>query len=138
MEKDRLIQETLCSEWERLVANILLNRTRGDTVRGVLVDLLSRWPTPESLSGARVDEVASVIRGCGLQNVKAGRLIGMSRVYLSLGWGEPEDLPGIGGYGGDSWRIFDGPIEGRTSVRPGDKALVDYLSRVKGVGDDAR
>jgi len=70
--------------------------------------------------------------------VKAATLIGMSRVYLSLGRGMPEDLPGIGGYGGDSWRIFDGPIEGRTSVRPGDKALAGYLSRGKGVGGDVR
>lgn len=38
----------------------------------------------------------------------------------------PEDLPGIGRYGGDSWRIFDGPEEGRRRVRPLDRALMGY------------
>ena len=134
---NKLIQESLCSGWERLVANILLNRTRGDTVMGVLETLLIRWPSPESLSKAHAGEVASVIRGCGLQNVKARRLILMSGDYLSNGWERPEDLPGIGGYGGDSWRIFDGPVEGKDSVNPTDKALVGYLSRVgKGVRCD--
>ena len=126
---NKLIQESLCSGWERLVANILLNRTRGDTVMGVLETLLIRWPSPESLSEAHVGEVASVIRGCGLQNVKARRLICMSRGYLSDGWSGPEDLPGIGRYGGDSWRIFDGPVEERFLVRPEDKALKRYIGR---------
>uniref|UniRef100_A0A6M3JW05 Putative base excision DNA repair protein n=1 Tax=viral metagenome TaxID=1070528 RepID=A0A6M3JW05_9ZZZZ len=125
----RLIQEGLSGEWERLVFNILANRTNGLVAKGVVAELLSRWPTPESLAHAMVSEVSGVVRSCGLQNVKARRLVEMSATYLDGDWGMPEDLPGIGRYGGDSWRIFDGPVEGRSLVRPLDKALKRYMRR---------
>lgn len=124
--RKRLIQEDLGSEWERLVTNVLLNRTRGDTVRRVLRELLSGWPSPEAMAAADPSEVAVVLRPCGFQNRKAATLVRMSSEYLFGSWGRPEDLSGIGRYGGDSWRIFDGPEEKRRKVRPLDRALIGY------------
>lgn len=49
-----------------LVAEVLLQRSRGKTVARVFTELVERWPTPEALSRARVDSIRKVIRPLGL------------------------------------------------------------------------
>ena len=118
----RLIQEDLDDPWRMLVANILLNRTRGDTVKGMLDDLFERWPDPQAMSLATEAEIAAAIRTVGFQNRKARMLIRMSEDYLRR---EPLSKTfGVGRYASDSWAIF---VEGREDVEPEDRALRAYL-----------
>jgi len=110
----RLLQD-LENSWKVLVVCILLNRTGGETVRSVLPSFFMLWPTAEDMISADVSEVVGCIKACGLQNRKAGYLIAMSKAYLSDEWSEVEDLPGIGKYASDSWKMF---IEKRTDIVP--------------------
>ena len=124
----RLLQENLLDDpWRMLVACVLLNKTGGETVRRVLPPLFGRWPSAEEMSSARASDIVGYIRECGLQNRKARLLIEMSRAYQGKGWIRVEELPGIGEYAGDCWRIL---VEGRTDLTPRDKALRSYLKRL--------
>src|SRR3954467_15093823 len=49
-----------------LVAEVLLQRSRGVTVAKVYAELFDRWSTPEALARARTDSIRSVIRPLGL------------------------------------------------------------------------
>lgn len=49
-----------------LVAEVLLQRSRGTTVVGVYEELFTRWPDAEFLSRAEQSEIADVIRPLGL------------------------------------------------------------------------
>jgi A/G-specific adenine glycosylase len=85
-----------------LVAEILLQRSRGKSVARVITDLTKRWPTPESLSQAPAESIRSVIRPLGLTR-RAETLIAMSAAIVARG-GVPTDvnslmkLPGVGRY----------------------------------------
>ena len=123
MKRVRLIQEELNDPWQMLVACIMLNRTKGTVVRRVLWRVLARYDTPEKMSRARHRKLSSMLEELGLQNIKAARLIAMSKAYGDVAI---EDLPGIGKYATDSWQIF---IEKKLPVKPDDKQLKLYLAR---------
>ena len=52
-----------------LVAEVLLQRSRGSTVAGVYEDLFGRWTDAPALSRARAPSIVSVIRPLGLGGV---------------------------------------------------------------------
>ncbi len=85
-----------------LVAEVLLQRSRGKTVAKVFEQLFERWPDAASLARARVDTIEKVIRPLGL-NKRAGTLKGMAAVVSGLGE-VPSTLdgllalPGVGPY----------------------------------------
>ena len=85
-----------------LVAEVLLQRSRGKTVAVVFERLFDRWPTAEALSRARVDSIASVIRPLGLVK-RAATLKALARAVVERE-GVPDsldellELPGVGQY----------------------------------------
>jgi endonuclease III len=110
-----------------LVACFLLNQTTNQQVRKVLPDLLRRFGTPEKMSEANPDDIASIIRSTGFYNIKTKKLIEMSRVWIN-GFKDPIELPGVGEYARDSWRIF---VEGDLGFTPRDRKLLGYINRKK-------
>ena len=66
-----------------LVAEVLLQRSRGTTVAKVYEQLFERWPDAASLSRARADTIEKVIRPLGL-NKRAGTLKEMAAVVSGL------------------------------------------------------
>jgi A/G-specific adenine glycosylase len=66
-----------------LVAEVLLQRSRGKTVAKVYEQLFDRWPDAASLARARVDTIEKVIRPVGL-NKRAGSLKEMAAVVRGL------------------------------------------------------
>jgi A/G-specific adenine glycosylase len=88
--------------WRVLVAEVLLQRSRGKTVARVYEELFRRWPDPTALSQAREASIASVIRPLGLVR-RASTLRGMAREIARRGK-VPDDseglmsLPGVGRY----------------------------------------
>jgi A/G-specific adenine glycosylase len=88
--------------WRVLVAEVLLQRSRGKTVAKVYQDLFRRWPDALALSRARESSIAAVIRPLGLIR-RAGTLRAMAREVIRLGDvpGTLHDLlslPGVGRY----------------------------------------
>ncbi len=87
-----------------LVAEVLLQRSRGKTVAKVYERLFARWPDAASLARARVDAIGTVIRPLGLTR-RAGTLKAMAAAVNGLG-GVPSTLdgllalPGVGPYAG--------------------------------------
>jgi A/G-specific adenine glycosylase len=85
-----------------LVAEVLLQRSRGKTVAKVYEKLVARWPDAASLARARVDTIENVIRPLGLSR-RAGTLKQMAAVVSGLGE-VPSTLdgllalPGVGPY----------------------------------------
>lgn len=88
--------------WRVLVAEVLLQRSRGKTVARVYEELFRRWPDAAALSRAREASLASVIRPLGLVR-RAATLRAMAREVVRLE-GVPSDsdglltLPGVGRY----------------------------------------
>ena len=76
-----------------LIAEVLLQRSRGGTVARVYQELFERWPDAAALSRARVQSIASVIRPLGLVR-RAGTLKTLAADVEQLG-DVPVDLPGL-------------------------------------------
>jgi A/G-specific adenine glycosylase len=66
-----------------LVAEVLLQRSRGKTVAKVYEKFFARWPDAASLARARVDTIEKVIRPLGL-NRRAGSIKEMAAVVSGL------------------------------------------------------
>jgi A/G-specific adenine glycosylase len=85
-----------------LVAEVLLQRSRGKTVAKVYEELFERWPDAEALAGARVPSIRSVIRPLGLIR-RAEGLKALAAAVVGRG-GVPRTLddllalPGVGRY----------------------------------------
>jgi endonuclease III len=121
---ERLIQEDyIGNPWKMMVCCILLNQTNNRQVRPILSSLFELIPNP--ISAIRCDEqnLAAVIKTTGFQNIKAKRIRLLSQKWID-GFSDPCELPGIGKYGRDSWKIF---IENNTSIEVEDKKLRGYL-----------
>lgn len=88
--------------WRVLVAEVLLQRSRGKTVAKVYQELFRRWPDAAALSRAREHSIATVIRPLGLVR-RAGGLKALAREVLRQGR-VPSTLdgllalPGVGRY----------------------------------------
>jgi A/G-specific adenine glycosylase len=85
-----------------LVAEVLLQRSRGKTVAAVYERLFARWPDASSLARARESSIASTIRPLGLTK-RAATLREMAKAVVRRG-GVPStvddllELPGVGPY----------------------------------------
>jgi A/G-specific adenine glycosylase len=88
--------------WRVLVAEVLLQRSRGKTVAKVYEELFRRWPDAAALSRARESSIAAVIRPLGLVR-RAGTLRAMAGDVVRLGRVPNTlegllSLPGVGRY----------------------------------------
>ena len=88
--------------WRVLVAEVLLQRSRGKTVAKVYEELFRRWPDALALSRAREASIAAVIRPLGLIR-RAGTLRAMAKEVVRLGQVPATldgllALPGVGRY----------------------------------------
>lgn len=124
-----LIQERYYpDEFKVLVSCLLLNRCRGETVRGVVDTLFSKFPNAFSLAKADVGELTDVLRPLGFQNQRAKRLVDFAHAFLGE-WKDVRELPGVGDYAADCWRIFF--LEELGDEPPEDGPLTDYWIAAK-------
>jgi A/G-specific adenine glycosylase len=85
-----------------LIAEVLLQRSRGRTVALVFDELFARWPDAESLARARLPSIRSIIRPLGLVR-RAETLKNLAAAVAERG-GVPRtvdellELPGVGAY----------------------------------------
>ena len=78
-----LVQERLCHDpFKLLIAVIFLNKTRGAVAMPVFYNLISQYPTPADLAGAKQEEVVDMIQHLGLQNQRANTCIKFAQMWL--------------------------------------------------------
>lgn len=121
-----LFQERYAADpWRLLCCVIMLNLCSGRALENIHEEFFRRWPTPYSLITEDPGKIEELISYLGLQRRRTTALRRMSVTYAFLWDGrDPKDLPGIGKYGSDSFRIF---VRGEFSVEPTDKELRKYL-----------
>jgi A/G-specific adenine glycosylase len=88
--------------WRVLVAEVLLQRSRGKTVAKVYEELFRRWPDAPALSRAHESSIAAVTRPLGLTG-RAAKLHSLAKEVVRLGEVPPtfddlRALPGVGRY----------------------------------------
>ncbi|KAJ7110074.1 DNA glycosylase [Mycena epipterygia] len=151
--KPSLIQEAVSDDpWKLLVAVTLLNKTAGKLAIPVFWAIMATWPTAWALSQASEPDLVALIRPLGTQNIRAKRLISLSRAYLQDPPSRRDErpsralgphisprkrekypptpishLPGAGAYALDSYRIFCMGADEWKEVNPSDKELIRYL-----------
>ncbi|KAI8816074.1 uncharacterized protein EV422DRAFT_484449, partial [Fimicolochytrium jonesii] len=139
-----LIQENLhANPWAVLVATMLLNLTRGDAVRPVLWVLLG-WKGYVCRPPCTLDALTNLFRPLGLQNIRAVRLVRLSRAFVKWNFGKNTStdthngstrlppLPGVGAYARESYELFCEDAE-RWRSEVGDKELKRYVGWRRGV-----
>jgi A/G-specific adenine glycosylase len=111
--------------WRILVAEVLLQRSRGKTVAKVYRELFRRWPDARPLSRAREASIASVIRPLGLTR-RAATLRAMAKEVVRLGrvpgtFDGLVALPGVGRYAANATLVVafgkKGPVVDGVSAR---------------------
>ncbi|KAJ7293713.1 DNA glycosylase [Mycena rebaudengoi] len=140
--KPVLIQETVASDpWKLIIAVTLLNKTAGKLAIPVFWTLLEAWPTPWALSQASEPDLVALIRPLGTQNIRAKRLIALSRAYLQdppcLRDMRPSRFPGSASISRKAGQnilrrplaIYPAQEEEWKDVNPSDKELIRYLER---------
>lgn len=119
-----LIQEELRDDpWKLLIACVMLNLTNIKQVRPIILKFFALYPTAQACAKGEQALIADVIRPLGLYNRRAKTMIKLSQQFLDK-WDNVDDLPGVGKYAADSYRIF---VEGKMDVRPSDSKLLKYL-----------
>lgn len=118
-----LIQEEYRNDaFKLLVCCMCLNLTNIKQVRSVIYALFKRYPDAQTMAKADKAELIEMIRSLGFYNRRADGLIKMARAFIS-DWHNVEELPGVGKYASDSYRIF---VEGKLDVVPTDRKLINY------------
>lgn len=118
-----MVQQQIDGAWQHMVAVIMLNQTGRKQVKRVLPEFLQRWPTPERLLKARIEDIQDVVRPLGMWNRRAMTIFRMSLDFLTWDGENAKKLHGIGRYGDESYRIF---FKGE-HFEPQDKELRAYL-----------
>ena len=127
MSREILIQENYPNDpWKMLVCCILLNQTNNRQVRPILDAVFDLIPDIDSAIKCDPKSLAAIIKTTGFYNLKARRIIAMSKVYKE-GFIRVTELPGIGIYANESWEIF---VNGNLDIKPTDGKLRAYLDAV--------
>lgn len=102
-----LLEEAFSNDpWRLLVVCLLLNQSRAEAVRKVLDPLFSRFPSPATLAHAPHGDLESLLRPLGLQTRRASLLVAFSAAFARGDWSDPAELPGVGRYASDAYRMF--------------------------------
>lgn len=100
------------SNYHHIVSEVLLQRTKAETVAAFWPTFISRFPSWETLAAANVTEVEEVLRPIGLAKQRAPRLHGLATVIASKKGRFPrsrkaiESLPGVGQYIANAVLLF--------------------------------
>jgi len=101
--------------YEVLIGEVLLQRTRAESVASVFPSFIQRWPDPASLGRARVSSIRSVIRPLGLaKRAPVLKALGQALETLDPSQMEPEallKLPGVGPYAAHAVPVFSAGVD---------------------------
>jgi A/G-specific adenine glycosylase len=113
------------SRYELAVAEVLLQKTKAETVVPVWIELINRYPTAIELSTAHPVDVSALVAHLGLGKQRVARLIGAARALVA---GE-DVVPGLGSYGRGVLGLATGVS---TSGTPVDGNIARIVTRLWG------
>ena len=129
-----LLQEKLRDDpWKLLVCCMCLNKTNNKQVKRVIFEFFDRWPVPSSISDDDFDDMSRLLKPLGFYNRRTRQIIKFSKKYVGSNWNDPLELPGVGKYASDSYKMF---VEGTLDVEPTDKKLKEYIDWTKTLATD--
>ena len=97
--------------WKVYVAEILLQRTRGDAVQNVYADFLDAYPEPEAMLDATEEQVLEIVRPLGFGNQRTKSLLDVGEILNERYGGEVSaDLDALQ----EPWRV--GPYCARATL----------------------
>jgi A/G-specific adenine glycosylase len=105
-------RESKASIYKRIVAEVLLQRTRAESVAAYWDTFFDRYPTWRALAEAPVPDLERALRPIGLSRQRAPRLHGLSDVLARNRGRFPrerhvvEGLPGVGQYIANAIMLF--------------------------------
>lgn len=118
-------QETYRDDpWKMLIVCMMLNQTSYKQVDKVKDHFFMMFDTPEKLIHASDEEIIDIIRPLGFYNRRAKQWKKFSAAWLEWDGCDVSDLPGVGKYASDSWKIFQEHIY---DITVEDKELKKYL-----------
>ncbi len=97
-------REKEASLYHKIVSEVLLQRTRAETVGEFWRTFIERFPSWEALADSSVEEIERVLRPIGLSKQRAPRLFALARTLkessgrFSESREHIEELPGVGQY----------------------------------------
>lgn len=81
------------------IAEVLLQRTRAETVAGFLPKFLDTFPSWQAIANSRVDRLRRALKPIGLSDRRSRSLKELARVMVSTKAAMPdESMPGVGQY----------------------------------------
>ncbi|EMA11553.1 A/G-specific DNA-adenine glycosylase [Haloarcula vallismortis] len=90
--------------WKVYLAEILLQRTRGDAVEKIYSDVIQQFPTPEALNQASEEEIREVVHSLGFVNHRQRTLEEVGRIFTQEFNGEiPNSIEDLK----KPWRVGD-------------------------------
>lgn len=135
-----LLEELFVDDpFQLLLSTIFLNRTTRIQVDHILCEFLEQWSTPESLLGAELNHLVTVLRPMGMCHRRAAGIQQFTRDYLEKArQTDPRNFSGkdllgmfyCGRYSMDAYMLF---IQRNGSVEPLDHALRAYVCYQRGL-----
>lgn len=128
-------REKTISPFQMLITEILLTKTRAETVGLVIEDLWRTFPDANSMANSPLDEIQAIIAPLGLLK-RTAMLKSCAQKIRQIGYIPNQrklllQLPGVGGYVADAVRLFAFNIP----VLPIDAVIGRILRRVLGYGN---
>ncbi|MHB8599073.1 MAG: DNA glycosylase [Ktedonobacteraceae bacterium] len=117
--------------WHGLIAEILLQRTKAKNVIPVYETFIKRFPTPERLAQASIEDIQSVMYPLGLRwrtplLKKLGEHLMQVNNAIPRTYDQLLELPGVGPYVAAAWLSFHG--NGRSVII--DANVVRWICRL--------
>lgn len=100
------------TEYQRIISEVLLQRTRADSVAAIFVDFLRRYPSWRALARAEPEELQELLRPLGLWRRRAVAMSQLSRAVMARKGRFPSDraeletMPGVGQYVASAVLLF--------------------------------
>jgi A/G-specific adenine glycosylase len=100
------------SLYQLILAELLLQRTRAETVAAFFDEFTTRFPSWPAIAGATVEEIGELLKAIGLWRRRATSLLALAREMVARGGefprkrSEVENLPGVGQYIANSILLF--------------------------------
>lgn len=95
------------------VAEILLQKTRAESVMPVFLDMIDEYPTAKVLAGSSLEKIEVRLRPLGLSRKRSEQLLGMAAAVTERGTRILSDwktalasVPGLGAYGARATACF--------------------------------